>query len=322
MLAKFKTFLYKSIQNKKLNVFGVFLLLSFMILVITKLSKKYTQSLSFDLTYVNVPENAVISSGKQPTLDITLTALGFNLLPYYLYDRTLSIDFESDVSLIQDQYIWIANKQQHDLESVFGNSIVIESIEQDSLKFSFETLEIKRVPIRLNSNITYASGYDISQDLEIIPDSVNVVGAKNDIDSIQELFTNSLSLNNINVDINTIIGIKLPDSIIDVKLMHDKVAVKGKVEKFTEGTIDIPISIINLPSDITINYFPKSVSVSYYVSLNNYNSVKDLDFQVVCDFKQTKTAQRLFFTPQLTKKPEVVKSARIKQGKIEYIIIE
>ena len=96
----------------------------------------------------------------------------------------------------------------------------------------------------------------------------------------------------------------------------------AKVGKFTEGTLEIPISVINLPVNTNINFFPKTVTVVYYVNLSDYNSIKALDFKVECDYSEIGNTNSPFLFPKLIKMPEAVKNARIKQNKVEYILIQ
>ena len=91
--------------------------------------------------------------------------------------------------------------------------------------------------------------------------------------------------------------------------------------KFTEGEVEVPIINKNVPQDIEINYFPKSIKVAYYVSLENYSAISTSDFKIECDFKESQQQNSSFFIPRLTIENSLVKSAKMKQDKVEYIII-
>ena len=99
------------------------------------------------------------------------------------------------------------------------------------------------------------------------------------------------------------------------------VLLKAKVEKFTEGTLKIPVAIINVPDKMKLKFFPKEVNVSYYVSLSDFNSITKKDFEVVCDYDKISKNQYLMI-PELVKSPEHVKNVKINQQRIEFIIVE
>jgi hypothetical protein len=183
-------------------------------------------------------------------------------------------------------------------------------------------MTIKKVPVKLDAEINYAAGYDLLDNLIIQPDSVKVIGPKNVVENISRIKTKNIKLKDVNIAIDEQLELVIDKSMENVKLNRYKVKLSGSVDKFTEGTFEVPVSIVNLPSNIKINYFPKTVLVSYYVSLENYNKVKALDFIINCDYAEVKDQDRTFFTPRLVTKPSIVKSAKMKQNKVEFIILE
>ena len=294
--------------------------MAFLFLVLSKLSKTYTQTVTFKTNYVNVPENKVINTSGDQKLEVLISSLGFNLLPYYFHAKTLDIDFEKDVTSKNGHYLWISNVSKYTIEKQLGKSIKIISIKPDTLKFLFESLETKIVPIELDSKVTFASGYDMLFHLKTLPDSIRVIGSKSILNEVQSIKTEVFKRNDVNSEIMDSVTLIIPKTNSELKLSQNKVKVAGLVEKFTEGTIDVPVSIINLPDNVKINYFPKEVSVSYYVPLSNYKNIKDLDFKIVCDYNLI--SKNTFFRPVLAKIPKEIKSAKMKQDKIEFIILQ
>jgi hypothetical protein len=322
MLSKLRSILIRSIKNKKLNVFGLFFLLAFIILVLSKLSKSYTETLAVDINYINLPEDIVLTIDEQPQINIEVTTFGFNLFGSYFYDKTVAIDLKNHAYINDDSYVWIANRALPNIEKQFGKSFKIKMIHPDTLRFPFGVLSVKKVPVKLNSNVTYASGYDTLEGMVMVPDSIKVIGSNSEINAITFIETSELNLLNIKENINTSIKLKLPDLGNTLKLSQEKISVTAEVEKFTEGTLEIPIIINNLPSDTQINYFPKTIKVSYEVSLNDYKSIKSSGFKIECDFLEIEASNQSYFTPKFKKIPENVKRVKMKQDKIEYVITE
>lgn len=324
MVSRLKLKLFKSIKNKKLNVFGFFVLLSFLFLVIAKLSKTYTETIPFFVSYKNVPEQHSILSSRDSIAHVMVKAYGFNLLVHNFYKHTLEVDFDKDktVKKYGKKYYWNPKKGLNKINSQLSSNIEVISIQPDSLLFPYEIMTVKKVPIKLDSDITYASGYDIRDSLKLEPDSVKVIGPKNVIDKITRIKTKEIILKDVNNSIEEEVGLVIEKSMENIKLNQNSVKIVGIAEKFTEGTLEVPVTIINLPANVKINYFPKTILVSYYVSLENYKDVKSLDFKIVCDYAQVKSLEKSFFTPQLVAKPKEVKSAKLKQHKVEFIIIK
>ena len=106
MINKIKTKIQALIKSRKINVFLLFLLLSFSILLLTKLSKTYTNSFVFQLEKTNIPEEEVVLNDSNNELEITLKTYGFQLLKYYLHKPKILIDFKTEVVKVDSQYVW------------------------------------------------------------------------------------------------------------------------------------------------------------------------------------------------------------------------
>ncbi|MEZ4792075.1 MAG: YbbR-like domain-containing protein [Gelidibacter sp.] len=322
MPSNLKSRFLKSIKSKKLNVFGFFLVLSFLFLVISKLSRTYTETIVFHLEYKNVPEQYSIVPNHDSLINVKVKAFGFNLLSHNFFKHTVMVDFNKDVRQYANKYVWYTKNGVAKINSQIGSAIEVLSIEPDSLTFPYEVMAVKTVPIKLDAKITYEAGYDLLGSLKVQPDSVKVIGPKNSVEKISRIKTNEIKLKDVNVNIDETATLVLDKPMKNVKLSLNKIKVQGTVEKFTEGSFEVPVNIVNLPSDIKINYFPKTVQVSYYVSLENFKNIKALDFKVECDYNETKDQDRSFFTPKLVAIPKLVKNAKMKQNKIDFIIIE
>ncbi|MBR9847735.1 MAG: YbbR-like domain-containing protein, partial [Algicola sp.] len=271
------------------------------------MSKSYTEVITTDVNYINLPEDKVLTLDRKPKLNVKVTTFGFNLFASYFYDKSIAIDFKNDAYIKNNTYVWTANRAQSDIEDQFGKSFKIESIQPDTLKFPFGTLSVKKVPVKLNSNLTYASGYDTLKGMTVTPDSIKVIGSDTEIQTISYIETKELNILNIKENINKTVTLKLPEVGHTLKLSQNDVLVTADVQKFTEGTLEIPIIINNLPPDTKINYFPKTIKVSYEVSLNDYNSIKPSGFRIECDFSEIEASNTSYFIPKFKRIPENVK---------------
>jgi hypothetical protein len=127
--------------------------------------------------------------------------------------------------------------------------------------------------------------------------------------------TNELKLTDVNTNINTTLKL---DDIENVDVFPISINVEAEVKRFTEGKIEVPLTIINKPQNVLINYFPKTVLLSYYVDLESFNLIDSSDFIVECDYSQVNDNQA-YFVPKITKMPEFIKRINIKQKRIDFI---
>lgn len=316
-----KSKIISSLRSRKINVFLLFFLLAFIILLFTKLSKDYTNTITFNIEPKNLSEEIVVLNDSTHKLNVTVTTYGFKLLKYYLKEPRLFIDFKNDVNRRDSTFIWTSAKGFSYINDQFDKDIKIKSVNPDTLKFRFDVNAIKYVPVQANVKLEYSPGYDVLKNFTITPDSIKIIGPASIISQLNKVETEKFELKDVKTSVNKILKLKLDSISKKLKVGNKDVILTAEVEKFTEGNINIPVNVINVPSGITLTHFPKSIDVSYYTSLKSFKEIEINDFKVVCDYSQIKEGDT-YLTPKLVKKPKVVKSTRLHQQKIEFIITE
>lgn len=305
-------------KSKKINILLIFVLLALLFSVLTKLSKDYTKTISFEILIKDVPSEYVILNDTNNKIRVTITTYGFNLLKYYFIKPTLKIDFNT-LKKKSNLFIWTKNNQFQEIANRFNVDTKINAISPDTINFRYDTYFTKRIPVVLKKNIKFASGFSIKDKYILRPDSVDITGAKQVVNSILKIETETLLLNEINSDIEVSLDLKLPQTNEYLRYSDNKVIVNGQVTKFTEGSVFVPIMISNLPDNLSIKYFPKEIEVIFHTSLENYKNISSSSFKIQCDYGSLdNTKTRLI--PNIIKLPDGVKNVRLETKSIEFII--
>jgi hypothetical protein len=308
----------KSRQNQRFNVFVLFLFLSFLISLLVKLSNPHTLTIKFQLSPTQLESNELIILNKPKSVDITLNGRGFELLKYYIKKPIIEVDF----SLLRKnncKYFWLKSDQIDRINDHFDSKILVKSITPDSLIFPFDSQFIKKVPVNILVESTFAVGFDLIDEFKSYPDSVFITGPKSTLDTITDISTNQIKLNDINSTIKLLVDLKIPSNLSPLRFSHQSVSIVGRVDKFTEGLVNVPVNIVNIPDSLNINFFPKEVSVSFYSSLKAFSEISKTDFKVECDFNLINNDNN-FLYPILVKKPLSIKTAELKINKLEFVI--
>jgi hypothetical protein len=318
MNSKKKLYISGYLKKKNVKRFSIFFTIAFIFLIFSKLSNDYKQTIKLRVNLVNVQDEIVLENDSLNVIDALVEAKGFSLIPFMFKGASdIEIDAMTEVTSKQNEFIFDVQKNQFLIEGQLGKSYKVLSLSPETLVLSYSKRASKFVPITLNSSIKYAIGYDLKSDFSFSVDSIKVVGSAVAVDSIRSITTELLELKEVNTNINE--RVKLDVSHYPkIEIFPKIINIKGEVARFTEGTIEIPITIANKPNNILINYFPKTVSVSYYVDLDNYNSIKSTDFIVECNFKDIEDNQA-YLVPKIVKKPDFVKRSNIKQKRIDFI---
>ena len=310
--------IFDHFKKQSVKRFSLFFTIAFVFLIFSKLSSDYKQTLKLKLNLVNIKDEILIKNDSINYVDAYVEAKGFSLLPLmFQRSKELVINAKSDVSEKSNHFVFDVQKHKYLIESQLGGSFKLISAKPDTLFIAFSKRASKVVPIELKQTINYAVGYDLKGDFHFNKDSVKVVGSAAEINKINSITTEDLVLNNLKSDINKTVKLDISDY-SNIEIFPKDIIVKGEVARFTEGTVEVPISITNQPKNITINYFPKTTSISYYVDLENYNAINASDFSVECDYADI-DEQQSYLVPKVVKKPNFVKNINIKQKRIDFI---
>ena len=318
MTKKTKNIKLKSAQEKRLNVFVLFLFLSFLISLLVKLSNNSIQTLNFELSPTELKSNEVIISEVPKSINVTISGRGFELLKYYIEKPVIEVDF-SQLRKNNTQYVWSESEQLDKIINYFDSKIVVKSINPDTVVFPFDSQFIKKVPVMVIVNPTFAVGFDLIDDFRSSPDSITVTGPESMLKIINSVSTKKIELNEINSAVDFSVELNISPSLSQLNFSHQSVSVVANVGKFTEGMVNVPVTIVNVPEDLIINFFPKEISVVFYSSLEAYANINEADFIVECDFNLL-TADNNYLNPVLVKQPLDVKTAQLKITQLEFII--
>ena len=318
MTKKNKNIKLKLVQEKRLNVFVLFLFLSFLISLLVKLSNNYTQTLNFEFSPTGLKSNEVIISEVPKSINVTISGRGFELLKYYIEKPVIEVDF-SQLRKNNTQYVWSESEQLDKIINHFDSKIVVKSINPDTVVFPFDSQFIKKVPVMVIVNPTFAVGFDLIDDFRSSPDSITVTGPESMLKIINSVSTKKIELNEINSAVDFSVELNISPSLSQLNVSHQSVSVGANVGKFTEGMVNVPVTIVNVPEDLIINFFPKEISVVFYSSLEAYANINEADFIVECDFNLL-TADNNYLNPVLVKQPLDVKTAQLKITQLEFII--
>lgn len=321
MVKKIRNRIALSIKSRRLNVFLLFFLIASVVLILYKLSKVQTKTYSFKIHTIHTPKELVGLNVDSLKLDITVKATGYKLLKYYFGQPSINLEFDNLVKQGDSVYVWNKGSGLSSVNDNFELGEEIQAISPEKLTFLYDVNTVSKVPVKLNHKLGFTQGYDLVSYFELSPDSVTVIGPESVVSHIKQLQTDTLVLENVNADISKKINLFLPDSIKKLKFSTKTIEVIGKVDKFTEGTFKVPIMVKNVPENYSLSIFPKEITITFYTNLSNFNKVEAKDFKVECDYAKV-TSERPYLEPVLVKKPETVKSAKVNQNRVEFILNE
>jgi len=311
--------------NDKLNIFNyktfnnflIFLLISILFSTIVKLTKVHTQSISYKINLVDIPDNKIITKQSADSIKLTVSSFGLDFIKYYLSNQVINIS-SNDILDNSQSYVITQSNSYSQIDNFITPKFELVSINFDSLFFEYDRLRTKNVPVVLNSLINFSQGYDYFENFTLTPDSISLIGSELVLESINAVTTKELILDNLKSSVNENLLLDIQNT--NLKYSNKSVKLFIDVEKSTESILDIPVSIINIPNDIKLNYYPKMIKVSFTVSLDNYQNYSSKDFKIICDFNQISLNGKL--TPEVINQPNLIKNLRLINNEIQYVFLK
>ncbi len=273
--------------NRKLIIYMFFVGLATVFWFLNALSKEYTTTVNYPVSYSDFPSKKILSNELPSKLKLTVRAYGFDLLGYKLsFFRSLNFPVNEYTNNKMEKrgennFLFPTNRMTSQVATQLSSAVSVTHISPDTINFQFSSLTEKMIPIRLNSNLKFEAQFRLSGDIILKPDSVLVMGAKAIIDTITEIETELLDLKKLNesqkkrLDLQEIEGLEFTQEKIEVEL---------PIERFTEAQKQVKLRVKNLPDSLFMRLFPREVKLSYWVGLKDYETVSAEQFDLGVDY--------------------------------------
>jgi hypothetical protein len=313
--------------RRKPYIFFICFLLSSLIWLLIKLSKEYSETAVFPVTFSNFPSDKVLVNDLDSTLTLQLKTKGFKRLSNMLFHNPKPINVsvgpllkkmknsKTDYYILTSELYQLIGSQIHYPNNIFA-------IDPDTLHFILEKKFTKKVPVRTKLDLSFAQQYELADSISFNPDSVIVSGPKAVMDTLKYIETSSMSLSNISTDQHFSTDFAGKYKKAKLIITPALISVTIPVGKYTEAWVDLTISISNNPNNYIVRTFPEKTRITYVVSLKNFKDVKPDMFSAVADLSKALDAKSKKLKVEIEKYPAYVKIRKIDPDKIEYILLK
>ena len=299
----------------KFNVFLIFLVLAISTSLVSKLTSTYDKNIVFKLTVTDIPKDKVVYKKSHDSVELKVRGFGFSLAKYYFKTPELKIS-ANKLKEFNNSFLWEQKQNFIDTKLNFDSSVELLTIFEDSIILYFDQYISEKKFIKTNISINYESGFDSFKTALITNDSVTILGPKDIVRKIDYVDTEFVKLNNVNSDIQINLSLIKPafdDLSIDLSMIEYKL----EVDQYTEEIVTVPVNILS-KENIKYNYYPKELSVKYFISIDDYKKITPIDFRIECELDKNQSK----LIPILTKKPDFIKNVRLSSNQIQVIILE
>lgn len=308
--------------NKQLSVFLICFLIAMVFWFLISLTKNYSSVVSFPIIYTDLPKDKVITDKLPTRLKLELNARGFDLLGYHLKIMSFPIFVRvqpNSAQLQNRETAYLLTRQLvNSINKQLNSDARVIAIEPDTIYFNYQKRSTKKLPVNLQGIISYEKQYGPSGQIKVIPDSLWITGPESGIVGLKEILTKKVKLLKLNKTTEKELEISTKDLPAQVYVFQPKVKVTIPIEKYTEGTIEVPVNIKE--GEMNFKLVQEKVKIVYQVPLSKYSLVNETSFQLEVAPENKEDIRDSKIKVKLLRKPPFVKIVRLTPSKVEIIL--
>lgn len=308
------------LRKRKVKIFSILLLCSGLAWFISNLTEQYISTTTLKLEYINVPDSLLFKGSSKDKLEVKLKCSGFQFLRYNFTPKVVQLDL-SYIKKKGTKYYLPQETCVKQIDGQLPSSISLVDVDnRDTLYFDLYHLFSKTVPVVSRLKIEYAQNYLLDGSLKMEPKEVTISGPKNEIDSIRHVRTSEVSIKEIKDDFLKELVLIKSKELLNTRYSTNEVRISGKVARFSERIIGVPVEVINLQKENEVKTFPNKISVICKGKIERLKNIKASDFRVVADFNTVKDSKSTMIILKLVNKPEGLFDIKLVEKEVEYIL--
>jgi len=283
--------------------------------IFTSMNETYESEFDYQLEYTNAPKGKIAKVDLERLLKVKLKGKGWDLFSYLR--RSKSNALKVNLSVIQDEAV--SESDINDLldNEVSGNNINVIKFNPKEIPVSFEKKFSRKVPLILNTDLTFKEGYYQKGNIKIVPDSILVSGPESLVEEIKVWETDTLKLETLSKAVTKKIGLRKTKK--NITFDNYLVNCEINVIQFTEKKLNIEVDLTNA-NLLNLLLIPSTVELKCMVPVDEYDNINEDDFSIVADYKNNKGTDVINLT--VARKPVFINQINFYPNQVDYINIE
>ena len=297
-------------------LFFIFLALGFWLL--QNLQQEYEIELFIPVKYRNMPQEMLWTEDYPQEIIAKVRDKG-NVLVNYTWLRSFQ-PVEVNLADIRKEGNVLVSRRT--IEASIAKQLLVSTsllnIEPQTLAIEYAELQHKDVPVEIDLAVSLEPGYQISESMTVVPESVRLYGNNHVLDSIKSIKTMPSEFKKANqtkefqLRLQKIAGIQIEPEVVTVTV---------PVEEFTEKKIMLTVLCNNLPENYVLRMFPSTVEVVCNIPISRFRELTGSDLEIQIPFREFEAKQNEGNIPlYLTKQPLWVTRPVIIPDAVEFII--
>lgn len=276
------------------------------------LSEEFYSTINLPLRVIDAPSGYTVSTDLPGNISVKIKGIGWRL-------AGISLGSESyfNVSAKNDSGVVLSNLYANTINNTWLSSdLSVIEISPDTVSFVIEKTIVKKLPVIPDLNIDFKTGFGLSAQLTVTPDSVNVSGPKSLINSLKGLKTQSVKLSQLDSQTRVKASFENSKLVTDVPFAE----IFLDVQRIVDKTVDnIRVEVIDVPADRDVVLIPNSVSCLVKGGINILGRLTENDFKAYVHYRDV-LLDSLGTVQPIIEFPENIEIVTQRPDRLRYII--
>ncbi len=307
----------KGLNQRKVKIFLVFLICSFLAWFISNLSDPYDSRVNFNLKYKDLPDTLLVSENAEKTIEAKVTANGFQFLYYNFNPKEIALKL-SDLNNNKSRYYLSNDQLKREMEKQLPNNVKLIELDRDTFFLDLYKVTSKEVPINPNITLSFDQNYLLDGKLHLNPAMITLKGPESEIGAIDHIMTAKMEWSGLSADFSNTVTLSFPENLTNTKFSTTSTKISGTVVRFSEQIFEVDIQVIGVPEGYRAKTFPNAVQILCKASIERLKEIDADDFDIIADYNQARSENKMFLN--LQRRPKNVYDVRFLENQVEFIL--
>ncbi|MGJ8684148.1 MAG: hypothetical protein ACSHWW_05975 [Nonlabens sp.] len=306
-------------EYRKWLTFLFFLIAAALLWFVFKYNQTYSQHIPVEVEWSNIPARIQVKESQDIHIDVELTGNGFKLLNATFFSPSVVLDFQDYVTQENGRYYFIPSIATGSIKEYLSNDFKVDYVTTSKMEIQVVEFSAKQVPLIADFEIKYEENLQSISTPYFNPDSVLITGNDKLISEVKEL---KIKIPTVNIiDTVTVKQINLSTIFTEFKTAPQTIDYVVNAAVMTEGNFQIPVNVLNVPSNVTLKIIPSEVDVVFNCQLKDYDKISAADFKVEIDYLELENDFNTV-VPQVIYKEGIISAVRHAPKQIQLLSIQ
>ncbi len=302
-------------KNKNLHIAIFSTLFAVALWLSINMGYEYQTVVSVPLVLENIKPNRSLAKPVPLTVNVKIHASGWQLVGLYFVP---DVRYVLDISDISNRFNFVTSKEIVERLKL-PQGIQTVDIKPDTIMVVLDDKVKKTVPVEPVVAMTFREGYGVVGDIESIPDSITLTGAKDLLDKIDRWQTDPLVFSSLKSDVNARVGVSDTMS-FSITPFPAAVTVQIDVQPIAEKSFKgIPVEVNQVPENRLVVLLPQKIDIIVRGGIEQVAAVEQKDFSSYIDYKSILLDTTGSIHPVVTT-PKDIKIVRQDPERLQYVV--